>query len=129
LKKKEGKPAAYKTATNYLDYEWSKEVPLTIKAMALADRTLFVAGPPDLLNEEEAWEIVYEVKTQQDAKAQLEALQGERGSALWAVSAETGEKLSECALPSVPIYDGLAAAYGKLFVALADGNVVCLGPK
>jgi hypothetical protein len=129
LNKKDGKTAAYKTATSYLDYEWSKEVPLTITAMSLADRTLFVAGPPDLLNEEEAWENIYEVKTQQNAKAQLKALQGARGSVLWAVSAETGEKLSECALPSVPIYDGLAAAYGKLYVALADGNIMCLGGK
>lgn len=72
---------------------------------------------------------IYEIKTQQDATAQLEALQGDRGSALWAVSTETGEEFTECALPSVPIYDGMAAAYGKLYVALADGNVVCLGPN
>ena len=128
LDKKSGrKTAAYMSGTNYLAYDWSKEVPLTVTAMALADRTLFIAGPPDLLDEEAAWKNIYEPKTLQNAEAQLKALQGAKGSALWALSAETGEKLSECALPSAPIYDGMAAAYGKLYVALADGSVVCLG--
>jgi hypothetical protein len=129
LNKKQGKNAGYATPTDYLDYDWSKEVPLTVTAMALAGHILFIAGPPDLLNEPEAWENIYEEKTQQDARAQLEALRGDRGSALWAVSAETGDKFSECALPSVPIYDGLAAAYGRLYVALANGNVVCLAGR
>jgi len=127
LNKKDGKKkAGYTSGTKYLTYDWSKEVPLTVTAMALADRTLFIAGPPDLLDEEAAWKNIYEPKTVQSAEAQLKALRGAKGSALWAVSAKTGEKLSECKLPSVPIYDGMAAAYGKLYVALADGSVVCL---
>jgi hypothetical protein len=130
LNKPAGKRAGgYASATSYLKYDWSKDVPLTVAAMALADQTLFVAGPPDLLNEEQAWENIDEDETQQVAAAQLEALRGAEGSTLWAVSADTGERLAQCALPSVPIYDGMAAAYGRLYVALADGSVVCLGAK
>jgi outer membrane protein assembly factor BamB len=129
LNKKTGRKGSYQTGTEYLTYDWSKDIPLTVTAMTLADKTLFVAGPPDLLDEEAAWKNIYDPKTQQDAEAQLKSLQGAKGSALWALSAETGEKLSECPLPSAPIYDGMAAAYGKLYVALADGSVVCLGGR
>lgn len=53
----------------------------------------------------------------------------ERKSAdLWAVSALTGEKLSEIQhLQSPPVYDGLIAAQGCLYVSTAEGCVHCFG--
>jgi len=37
-----------------------------------------------------------------------------------------GKKLAERGLPS-PIWDGMAAAYGRLYVSTQDGDLVCLG--
>lgn len=129
LDQQKGAKAGYQNSTNFLRYEWSEDVPMIVTAMTLADQTLFVAGSADVLDEKQAWIDLDAPKTQQDAQNQLDALQGHQGSTLWAVSAESGKQLSECHLPSVPVYDGMAAAYGKLFVALADGSVVCLGPR
>ena len=54
------------------------------------------------------------------------ALHGERGGLLHAVSADTGKRLAEYELDALPVFDGMAVAYGRLYIALADGSVVCL---
>ena len=48
---------------------------------------------------------------------------------LWAVSAAKGRKLAEHPLPAPPVYNGLAAARGRLFVATQDGRLTCLGSE
>jgi len=95
--------------------KWSCDLPLTGKAMALAGDVLFVAGapahfPPD--HPAEKYEAAYA---------------GKLGGVLWAASAADGKKLAERKLPAAPAWDGLAAAGGRLVVALADGSVLCLG--
>ena len=50
------------------------------------------------------------------------------GGLLWAASASTGEKLAQYPLDAPPAWDGLTAANGQLFLSLADGRVLCLGP-
>jgi outer membrane protein assembly factor BamB len=52
---------------------------------------------------------------------------GQQGR-LRAFASVDGRKLYERDLPA-PVWDGLAAAYGKLFVSTADGDVICLGKK
>jgi hypothetical protein len=42
-------------------------------------------------------------------------------------SAEDGNKIDEMKIGKTPIWDGLAAANGRLYLAGADGEVVCLG--
>ena len=59
---------------------------------------------------------------------QADLFAGLEGSVLWAVSAETGEKLSETKLAAAPVFDGMIAAGGNLFVSTVRGTVVCLGP-
>jgi len=44
---------------------------------------------------------------------------------LWAFSASDGKKLLEMELEAEPSAEGLAAAYGKLFVALQNGKPIC----
>ena len=44
-------------------------------------------------------------------------------------STVTSELLYEETLPSRPVRDGLAAAYGCLYVSGIDGNLYCLGSK
>jgi hypothetical protein len=50
-----------------------------------------------------------------------------RDSVLRIYSAGKGEQLSESRLESEPVFDGMAAAYGKLFLSLRNGKIICLG--
>ena len=107
-------------------YRWSEEIPLQVRAMVLAGETLFVAGPPELLDEAKVIRAPTGPGVQAKLAEQSAAWEGERGSLLWAVSAAEGRKLAEYKLDSVPVFDGLAAAGGRLFLSMKDGKVVCL---
>jgi len=99
---------------------WSQRVPILVQAMVLADRTLFLAGPDDPLRR------VPHTPSEVDQLA--EALERTHGGRLLAVSLENGKPLSESPLASPPVFDGMAAAYGRLYLTAKDGTVVCLGP-
>ena len=90
---------------------WSAKVPIRVRAMALAGDILFAAGPPDVAPLKDYWA----------------AFDGRLGAELWAVSAKDGAKLAELKLKSVPVFDGLAAANGRLYLSTTTGTVVCLG--
>jgi hypothetical protein len=45
---------------------------------------------------------------------------------LWAVSAATGDRLAEQRLDASPVFDGMAAAGSRLYLATTDGKVLCL---
>ena len=94
--------------------------------MVLAGKTLFIAGPPDLLDEETAFDQFDDAKRQAKLAAQRAALDGQKGALLLAVSAADGKKLAEYPLQSPPAWDGMAAANGRLFFATTDGKVVCM---
>jgi hypothetical protein len=85
--------------------------------MVLAEDTLFVAGPPELLTSP---------SVSQDLEAAQAAYEGKKGAALWAVSARDGERLSEYKLASPPVLDGIIASNGKWYVSSMDGTVLCL---
>ena len=89
---------------------WTLWLPVRIRAMVKAGDALFVAGPPD----------------EYDAKDPYAAFEGRRGARLIAVSARDGKKLTERALDVSPVFDGMIAAAGRLFVALEDGSLACL---
>lgn len=122
------KEAGYGSPTqNKFKYDWSREMPIFVKAMVLADETLFVVGPPNILDEKEDWKRIYDAKTEAKFAEQAEIFEGADGSLLWAVSADSGEELSEVKLQSIPVWDGMAAAYGRLYLPMQDGTIVCLG--
>lgn len=52
-------------------------------------------------------------------------LESRQGAVLYAVSASDGEKLAEYKLDSLPVWDGMAAANGRLYLAMKDGKVLC----
>lgn len=129
-----GKSAAYgggKQGGSLVKPYWTQDIPLLARAMVLADKTLFVAGPPDLFNEVETFkqlaaddETVQKILAEQDA-----AMAGAQGGLLRAFDAKTGETLSEIKLPSLPIWDGMAAANGKLLLSTKDGRVIAISGK
>lgn len=90
--------------------KWSGKIPLRVMAMVIAGQTLFVAGPPDVVTPGDPWG----------------ALEGRSGAFLQAVSAVNGNKISELRLNSPPVFDGMAAASGQLYISTEDGNIVCM---
>ena len=93
---------------------------VTVRAMVLAGETLYLAGPPELLS------LTSRSLADQDLTAVAEAYAGRRGGTLWAVSTKDGTKLAEQPLESPPVFDGLIAANGCLYVVTMDGQVACL---
>jgi len=113
-----------------VDYKWLKEhPPLLARAMVLAGKTLFVAGPPDLVDEKRAWGRFLDPDIRRKLDEQVAALEGKRGALLWAVNAADGSNLAEYKLDSPPIFDGMIAAGGRLYLADEGGRVLCLAGR
>ena len=110
-------------------YHWSREAPLYVRAMVLADKTLFIAGPPDIIDEEEIFKNPDAPNVAKKLREQTEAFDGQKGALLHVVSASDGTKLAEYRLETVPVWDGMAAANGRLYLATNDGKVLCFGGK
>ena len=108
-----------------IQYDWSKEVPFQARAMVLAGDTLFVAGPPDVVDEEQALRRPGDAEIRARLDRQVSALEGHEGAVLWAVSAADGKKLAQYDLESPPAWDGMAAADGRLYLSTGDGKVLC----
>jgi len=105
---------------------WQRPVPFYVRAMVVAGDVLFIAGPSERIETEGQGEDTLKLK---DAEESLAAWQGKRGAMLWAVSAKDGKKLGQCQLAAPPVWDGMAAAHGRLFLATVDGHVLCLTGK
>jgi hypothetical protein len=101
---------AGKRAKTYL---WTQKLPVLVRAMVLAQDTLFMAGPPDVI----------------PAGGTAEAFGNSRENLLFVTSAGDGKELARYELDSGPVFDGMAAAYGRLYIASEGGNVFCLTEK
>jgi len=111
-----------------VNFKWSQaDIPLHVRAMALAAGTLFIAGPPDVLDEKQAFSRPDDDAVKAKLARQVAALDGQQGALLWAVAASDGKKLAEYKLDSPPVFDGLVAAYGRLYLATQDGRLLCMG--
>lgn len=110
--------------------KWSVDRPeVIVRAMALAGKKLFVAGPPDFLNEEDAVRKMGDSEVNKQIKAQEEALTGKHGGLLWMLSAKDGSRQEALKLESLPVWDGMAAAGGRLYLSTVNGKVACFkGP-
>lgn len=94
-------------------YAWHTRVPLRVSAMLLAGspaQRLFVAGVPDAVAPDDP----------------LAFIEGRRGAKLLVLDADSGEQIAETGLDAPPVWDGMAAAYGRLFLATTEGKLICL---
>jgi hypothetical protein len=112
-----------------VEHHWTQDIPILVRAMAKAGDTLFLIGPPDLVDEEETFarltkgdKDVEKILAQQDA-----ALQGKQGAVMLVVNAKDGSTMARKKLPVLPVWDSLAVANGRLFYTTQKGEVVCLG--
>ena len=88
---------------------WMENVPVRIRAMVGTAGALYTAGPPDLCDPDDP----------------LAALEGRAGAVLSAFDPADGSKRFECKLDTPPIFDGISAANGKLFVSFENGQIEC----
>jgi len=123
--KKKRRTAQPSPVTNKANYAWTTTVPILVRAMALADRTLFIAGPRDVLEESGRGKL--DPAREKLIVRQEAGYLGKAGAVLRAVAAADGRTLAESRLPAPPVFDGMAAANARLYIALMDGSVVCLG--
>ena len=89
---------------------WQIRVPVRVEAMVLAGDVLFIAGQPDRI----------------DADDPLGSFEGRKGGELIAIDSRNGRKLHELSLASPPVFDGLSAAQGRLWISTQGGELVCL---
>ena len=90
---------------------WKKKVPIQVRATVLADKVLFIAGPP--------------VETGDGPGGS----KNNEGAILLAISTSDGAELAQYRLDSSPIFDGMASAYGRLYLSLVNGQLLCMaGP-
>ena len=112
-----------------LGYDWSEGVPLLGRAMVATSQTLFVAGPPVTADETQVYSLYGDREIQARMAEQVAAFEGRKGAVLMAVSKTDGSKLAAYRLKSAPVFDGMAAAGGRLFLSTTDGKVLCLGGR
>jgi len=86
---------------------WEQRVPIEVRAMLLAGKVLFVAGRPA------------------GPSGPLD-IRDDGPPRLLAVSTADGSLLAEYPLEAPPVFDGMAAAGGRLYIALEDGRLVCM---
>ena len=99
------------------------------RAMVVADKTMFAAGPPDIVDEEENFFFLDNAEVLAKLAEQKELLRGKDGAVMWAISALDGKKLSEYKLDSLPVWDGMIASGGNLYITTMNGEVICYSGK
>lgn len=92
----------------WVQFRWWKRIPIRVRAMVRTEDVLFIAGPNGSPLTSQA------------------ALEGKAPASLLAVSPADGEVLAEMSLPATPVWDGMAAANGNLYIALANRQLLCL---
>ena len=89
---------------------WNVKLPVRVRALTAAGRTLFAAGSRDVASPPDPWA----------------AIDGRAGGVLWVLATANGSKLTELALDAAPVWDGLAVGDNKVFLSTLDGKVICL---
>ncbi len=114
-----------------VNFHWVKDQPAILtRAMAVDRNTVFVAGPPLLVDERQLYRMPDDPKVQALRQKQDEAFRGRFGGELWALAKADGRVVARYALDTIPVFDSLAIANGRLFLSTVDGRVLCLsGPS
>jgi hypothetical protein len=96
-------------------YAWHTRVPIRVRAMLLAGtdkKLLFVAGVPDKIEGDDP----------------LAFIEGRRGATLLVLDAATGAKVAAYGLDAPPVWDGMAAAGGRLYISMTNGCLIAGAP-
>jgi len=100
-------------------YRWTKAATFIARAMVLTKDKLFVAGIPELGKTDKKG-----LRFNNNDEA-LKTFMGEKGAYLRTISLEHGIIEAGVELETAPVFDGMSAAKGRLFISLKNGTVVC----
>jgi hypothetical protein len=90
-------------------HAWSSIVPVRGEAMLLGTNCLYLAGTRDVVDEEDPWAHV----------------KGQKGGILVVYARTDGRKLAEVMLRSAPVFDGMSASQGRIYLVTRDGRINC----
>ena len=112
--------------------KWRNEdVPVNGRSIVVNEELLIVAGPErfdEVAVEKRLNRIpTSELKLDPILADALDTARGKKGSLVWVMDKADGEKRHSVKLDSAPVFDGMIAANGCLYLATLDGRVVCLG--
>jgi len=116
-----------KGGSSKIKYRWSRGVKLHVKSMVVAGDKLYIAGPPAVINEPDAYKDPLSDTTREKMQAQADSFSGKKGGILKVVAAECGEDITEMKLDYLPVFDGMSAAGGRLYIVSENGDLVCYG--
>jgi len=131
----EGDKANWKARKQYspkelsaVKFHWRRDnAGIMARAMVLTKNALFIAGPPDLADEEKFWNNPDDESLKALLVKQAAAWKGSEGAMLQAIDPASGRTLSEHKLDAPPVFDGMISVGGRLFVALTDGTIISMG--
>ncbi len=106
-----------------VEYRWTSSVPLLATSLAVTKDAIFIAGPPDEFSASGEGD---ELLKLHDPAGALAAWNGEKGGILYAAGTGDGKKRTEMKIPAPTVFDGMAAARGRLYLALKDGSLICM---
>jgi outer membrane protein assembly factor BamB len=98
---------------NVPSFRWSVPLAMRPRTLVQAGAKLVLGGTPPVTDQ-----------------AELAAVYaGRKGGVLWVFAAADGEKLAQYPLDAPPVWDGMAAAGGRLYLSTTSGKVACFaGP-
>ena len=103
-----------------MNYLWSKKIDMIARAMVQTSGQLVLAGIPDLA-ERNANDLAFDNTDEVQA-----AYAGSKGGVIRLMNTADGSQTAQIQLDTRPVFDGMSAAHGKLFIALKDGRLQCL---
>ena len=113
----------------YVKYDWNTYVPVSTRGLSMSGTNLVVAGPPDLVNEEQMFErlVKKDPTVQKDLAEQDASLSGKRGALVKIVNTGSGQVARDFTIDSPPVWDGVSVAHGRILIVTADGKIRCYG--
>lgn len=108
------------------EVNWQERIKLLVRAMVLAHDKLIIAGPPDVIADEPLAPDQYNLdRTLNKLEEQNDVFAGKRHGILMVVSTKDGKILSDQEIPSPPVFNGIAVAGSRLFIADTEGRICC----
>ncbi|MCF7847573.1 MAG: hypothetical protein K9M45_01890, partial [Kiritimatiellales bacterium] len=104
-KQKKAKPSKSPLAAH--DHKWDQTQPFQFRTLALTDGVIVGAG----------WKDSVKVLGQEP--------EGGSGSTLMLVAPADGKILKQVPIDAEPVFDGMAAAYGNIYLPLKNGTIEC----
>ncbi len=93
--------------------KWLVHVQAAARGMVRTADTLFIAGTPNVYDPDDP----------------SGAIRGRKGGVLLAISPSDGRTLAKYKLDSPPVFDGLIAAGGRLYIATKYGKIICMAGR